>query len=81
MTWANIRIEKAPDDADGHEQFYIVQFDPSLQSQQPGHLKETKGPLREAVIRDFLKTFGQPDHEVDEMLRAARAERKPPAGK
>jgi class II lanthipeptide synthase len=40
------------------------------------HIKETKGPLRETVIRDFLKKFGQPEHEVDEMLRAARANQK-----
>ena len=71
MAWGNIRIERAPDDADGNEQFYIVQFDASIQTQQPGHIKETKGPLRETVIRDFLKKFGQPEHEVDEMLRAA----------
>ena len=42
----------------------------------PGHIIETKGPLRETVIRDFLKKFGQPEHQVDEMLRAARASQK-----
>ena len=73
MAWRNTRIEKASDDADGNEQFYIVQFDASLHVHQPGHIKETKGPLREAVVRDFFKKFGQSDDEVDEMLRAARA--------
>ena len=73
MAWGNIRIEKAPDDADGNEQFYIVQYDASVQTHLPGHIIETKGPLRETIIRDFLKIFGHPEHEVDEMLRAARA--------
>jgi len=81
MAWDNIRIEKAPDDTDGNEQFYIVQFDPSVQGVQPGPgpNKEIKGPLREIVIRDFLKTFGCPEHQVDALFHAARANARLPA--
>lgn len=73
MKWDNIRIVKAANDKDGNEQFYIVQFDASLQPTQPGYTRETKGPLREVVIRDFLGMFGKPAHEIDELFRAARA--------
>jgi hypothetical protein len=73
MPWRNIAIVKAPDDAQGNEQFYLVQFDAALQPTQPGYVRERQGPLSEAVIRDFLKTFGQRADEIDEMLRTARA--------
>ena len=73
MAWANISIKKAPDDSDGNEQFYLVQFDASIPPPQPGYVKDTKGPLPEAVLRDFLKTFGQSAPQIDEMFRAARA--------
>lgn len=73
MTWDNIRIAKAANDENGNEQFYIVQFDASLQPTQPGYTRDTKGPLGEAVLRDFLRTFGKPAHEIDELFRAARA--------
>lgn len=72
MAWKNIAIVKAPDDTQGNEQFYIVQFDPAMQPMQPGYLRERQGPLSEAAIRDFLKTFGQTIAEVDEMFRTAR---------
>ena len=72
MVWKNIAIVKAPDDGQGNEQFYIVQFDPALQPTQPGYVRERQGPLSEAAIRDFLKTFGHATAEVDEMLRTAR---------
>jgi len=77
MAWENIRIEKAPDDSDGIERFYIVQFDAAVQATQLGHITDTKGPLPEAVIRDFLKVFGCAEHQVDAMFRAARAKDKP----
>jgi len=73
MPWRNIAIVKAPNDAQGNEQFHIVQFDPALQPTQPGYVGERQGPLSEAVIRDFLKTFGQRADEIDEMFRTARA--------
>jgi len=73
MAWDNIRIVKAANDENGDEQFYIVQFDASLQPTQPGYTREAKGPLREAVIRDFLRMFGKPVQEIDELFRAARA--------
>jgi hypothetical protein len=74
MAWGNVVIKKAADDSDGNEQFYLVQFDPLVvQPVHPGHVKETKGPLREAVIRDFLATFGHPPAVIDEMFRIARA--------
>lgn len=72
MAWRNIAIVKAPDDAQGNEQFHIVQFDPALQPLQPGYIRERQGPMSETVIRDFLKTFGQTAAEVDEMFRTAR---------
>ena len=73
MAWRNLAIKKAADDSDGNEQFYLVQFDPSVQPVHRGHVKDTKGPLREAVIRDFLATFGHPQDVIDEMFRIARA--------
>jgi hypothetical protein len=36
MAWRNIRIQKAPDDENGHEQFYLVQLDTSFQPTQSG---------------------------------------------
>ena len=77
MAWRNIAIVKAPDDAQGREQFYLVQRDPSLQPTQPGYVREKQGPLSEAAIRDFLKTFGQSTDDIDEMFRTARANRAP----
>ena len=73
MAWRNIAIVKAPDDRQGKEQFYIVQFDPAMQLSEPGYIREKQGPLSEAVIRDFLKTFGQTTEEVDELFRSARS--------
>ena len=77
MTWRNIAIVKAPVDAYGKEQFYIVQFDPATQPLEPGYIRERQGPLSEAVVRDFLKTFGQTTEEVDEMFRTARSNHTP----
>ena len=77
MAWRNIAIVKAPDDRQGKEQFYIVQFDPAMQPSEPGYIREKQGPLSEAVIRDFLKTFGQTTEEVDEMFRTARSNHTP----
>jgi hypothetical protein len=76
MAWKRIAIVKAPDDAQGNEQFYIVQFEPGVQPMQPGYIRERQGPLREGAIRDFFKTFGQPTEEVDEMFRTARSNQK-----
>lgn len=73
MAWKNIAILKAPNDPKGNEQFLLVQYDPAIQPAQPGYLRERQGPLSEAAIRDFLKTFGQTDEEVDEMFRTARS--------
>ena len=72
MAWKNIAIVKAPDDPSGNEQFYIVQFDSAIQAMQRGHVRERQGPLSEAAIRDFFKTFGQTTEDVDEMFRTAR---------
>ena len=77
MAQHKMGIVQAPDDRDGNEQFYIVQFDGSLRSTQSGYLKESKGPLRESVIRDFFQKFGRPAHEVEEMFRTARATYRP----
>ena len=77
MVWKNIAIVKAPDDPQGKEQFYIVQFNPAIQPTQPGYLRERQGPLSEAAIREFLKTFGQTTEEVDEMFRTARSNHTP----
>ena len=73
MAWKNIAIVKAPDDSQGNEQFHIVQFDPAMQPMEPGYFRERQGPLSEAAIRDFLKTFGQTTDVVDEMFRTARS--------
>ena len=73
MTWRNIAIVKAPNDAQGNEQFHIVQFDPASQPTQSGYVRERQGPLSEAVIRDFLKTFGHRSDDLEEMFRTARA--------
>ena len=77
MAWGNITIVKGADDVDGNEQFYIVRHDPSLNATQPGYIQERKGPFREAVIRDFLQTFGHRTHDLDEMFQNARARHKP----
>jgi len=73
MAWRNIAIVKAPDDTQGREQFYIVQFDPAVQSIEPGYIRERRGPLSEALIRGFLKAFAQTTEEVEEMFRSARS--------
>lgn len=75
MAWGKttLAIVKATDDAQGNEQFYIVQFDPAVQPTQPGHVRERQGPLPESVIRDFFRTFGQTTEEVEEMFRRARS--------
>ena len=72
MAWRNIAVVKAPDDPQGSEQFYLVQFDSALQPMEPGYIREKQGPLPEAVIRDFLRTFGQTTTEIDVMFRTAR---------
>ena len=77
MAWRNISVVKAPDDVHGHEQFYLVQFDSALQPMEPGSVRERQGPLREAVIRDFLRTFGQTTEEIEAMFRTARSSHRP----
>jgi len=72
MAWKNIAIIKAPNDGEGNEQFYIVQFDAAIPPMQPGYVREKQVPLSEGAIRDFLKTFGQRTEQVDEMFRTAR---------
>jgi hypothetical protein len=72
MVWKNIALVKAPDDPKGNEQFYLVQFDSAIQRAQPGYIREKQGPLSEAAIRDFLKTFGHTTEEVEEMFQTAR---------
>jgi hypothetical protein len=75
MAWRNISVVMAPEDENGQEQFYLVQFESALQPSEPGYIRDRQGPLREAVLRDFLRTFGQTTEEIEALFRTARSSR------